>query len=112
MSPALNVFSGFRDPIHTVASNSIDAANATLGDGANHAHQLCFTGSAATRPSAPQSTPADGSITGRPPSSACTERNSFPRTCHVAHEFRSVHALLDELPMIEPSAAFDLRVHA
>ena len=27
-------------------------------------------------------------------------------------EFRSVHALLDELPMIEPSAAFDLRVHA
>ena len=28
------------------------------------------------------------------------------------NEFRSVHALLDELPMIEPSAAFDLRVHA
>src|SRR5260370_1335211 len=25
------------------------------------------------------------------------------------NEFRSVHALLDELPMIEPSAAFDLR---
>ena len=28
------------------------------------------------------------------------------------NEFRSVHALLDELPMIEPSAAFDLRVRA
>jgi anti-sigma factor RsiW len=28
------------------------------------------------------------------------------------NEFRSVHALLDELPMIEPSAAFDLRVNA
>ena len=33
--------------------------------------------------------------------------------CQVrVNEFRSVHALLDELPMIEPSAAFDLRVHA
>ena len=28
------------------------------------------------------------------------------------NEFRSVHALLDELPMIEPSEAFDLRVRA
>jgi anti-sigma factor RsiW len=28
------------------------------------------------------------------------------------NEFRSVSALLDELPMIEPSAAFDVRVHA
>ena len=28
------------------------------------------------------------------------------------NEFRSVHALLDELPMIEPSTAFDLRVRA
>jgi anti-sigma factor RsiW len=28
------------------------------------------------------------------------------------NEFRSVHALLDELPMIEPSAAFDVRVRA
>jgi anti-sigma factor RsiW len=27
-------------------------------------------------------------------------------------EFRSVHALLDELPMIEPSEAFDVRVRA
>jgi anti-sigma factor RsiW len=33
--------------------------------------------------------------------------------CHLrVNEFRSVHALLDELPMIEPSAAFDLRVRA
>jgi anti-sigma factor RsiW len=28
------------------------------------------------------------------------------------NQFRSVHALLDELPMIEPSAAFDVRVRA
>jgi anti-sigma factor RsiW len=28
------------------------------------------------------------------------------------NEFRSVSALLDELPMIEPSAAFDVRVNA
>jgi anti-sigma factor RsiW len=28
------------------------------------------------------------------------------------NEFRAVSGLLDELPMIEPSAAFDLRVHA
>lgn len=27
-------------------------------------------------------------------------------------EFRAVHSLLDELPQIEPSEAFDLRVHA
>jgi hypothetical protein len=29
-----------------------------------------------------------------------------------AAEFRAVSGLLDELPMIEPSSAFDLRVHA
>ncbi|PYT67201.1 MAG: hypothetical protein DMG39_24560 [Acidobacteria bacterium] len=29
-----------------------------------------------------------------------------------ANEFRAVSGLLDELPMIEPSEAFDLRVHA
>jgi anti-sigma factor RsiW len=28
------------------------------------------------------------------------------------NEFRAVNVLLDELPMIEPSAAFDIRVHA
>lgn len=28
------------------------------------------------------------------------------------NEFRAVSGLLDELPMIEPSAAFDLRIHA
>jgi len=33
--------------------------------------------------------------------------------CHVrVNEFRAVNVLLDELPRIEPSAAFDLRVHA
>ena len=29
-----------------------------------------------------------------------------------ANEFRAVSGLLDELPVIKPSAAFDLRVHA
>src|SRR5881396_2570843 len=32
--------------------------------------------------------------------------------CLRVNEFRAVSGLLDELPMIEPSAAFDLRVHA
>src|SRR5260370_28035078 len=33
--------------------------------------------------------------------------------CRVrVNEFRTVNVLLDELPMIEPSEAFDLRVHA
>src|SRR5437667_11209039 len=37
-------------------------------------------------------------------------------TCAVCqlrvNEFRAVHVLLDELPMIEPSAAFDVRMQA
>jgi anti-sigma factor RsiW len=34
-------------------------------------------------------------------------------TCQLrVNEFRAVSGLLDELPMIEPSAAFDIRVHA
>jgi len=33
--------------------------------------------------------------------------------CRVrVNEFRAVNVLLDELPMIEPSAAFDIRMHA
>jgi anti-sigma factor RsiW len=33
--------------------------------------------------------------------------------CRVrVNEFRAVHVLLDELPMIEPSAAFDVRMQA
>jgi len=33
--------------------------------------------------------------------------------CRVrVNEFRAVNVLLDELPMIEPSPAFDIRVHA
>jgi anti-sigma factor RsiW len=34
-------------------------------------------------------------------------------TCRMrVHEFRAVSGFLDELPIIEPSPAFDLRVHA
>ena len=32
--------------------------------------------------------------------------------CLRVNEFRAVTGLLDELPQIEPSAAFDARVHA
>src|SRR5271163_270619 len=72
-------------PSHTVASSSIDAANATRGDGANHAHQLCFAGSAATLARTRTSNAADGSITGSSSSKLPTARNSFTRKLHAAH---------------------------
>src|SRR5216684_9282152 len=85
MSAALNELLGGREPSHTIASSSIDAANATLGDGANHAHQPCFAGSAATRACTRKSNAADGSILGNSSSSTFTVRNSFTRTWHAAH---------------------------
>src|SRR5258708_799505 len=88
MSAALNELLGGREPSHTVASSSIDAANATLGDGANHAHQLCFAGSAATSACTRKSNASDGSIIGSSSSSTFTVRNSFTRTRHAAHVAR------------------------
>src|SRR5258707_1962640 len=85
MSPALNGSFGMRDPTHAIATASIAAANATLGDGANHAHQLCFAGSAATRACTRKSNASDGSILGNSSSSTFTARNSFTRTRHAAH---------------------------
>src|SRR5260370_7790569 len=90
LSPAaaLKGKSGGGDPSHTVDSSSIDAENATLGDGANHVHQLCFAGSAATRACRRTSKAADGSIVGSSSSNTFTARNSFTRTRHAAHVTR------------------------
>ena len=57
-----------------------------------------------------------GYVDGRLKESDRLEMEKHLSTCAPCQlrvtEFRSVHALLDELPMIEPSAAFDLRVRA
>src|SRR5256885_11037050 len=60
-------------------------SNATLGEDANHAHQSCFAGSAATRACVRASNAADGSIIGNSSSNTCTARNSFTRNWHTAH---------------------------
>src|SRR5260370_429930 len=52
---------------------------------ATHAHQLCFTGSAATRARTRTSNAADGSIIGNSSSNTFTARNSFTRNWHAAH---------------------------
>src|SRR6266436_3013384 len=87
--PLLPVFTLFgREPIQIVASSSIDAANAARGDGANTAHQLCFTGSAATRARTRASNAPEGSICGNSSSNPETARNSFTRTRQAAHPAR------------------------
>jgi anti-sigma factor RsiW len=57
-----------------------------------------------------------GYVDGRLKEGERLEMEKHLSTCALCqlrvNEFRSVHALLDELPMIEPSAAFDLRVRA
>ena len=57
-----------------------------------------------------------GYVDGRLKEGERVEMEKHLSTCAACqlrvNEFRSVHALLDELPMIEPSAAFDLRVRA
>jgi anti-sigma factor RsiW len=57
-----------------------------------------------------------GYVDGRLKESERLEMEKHLSTCAACqlrvNEFRSVHALLDELPMIEPSAAFDVRVRA
>src|SRR5262249_53183270 len=92
-----------RDPTHTVASNNIDAANATRGDGVSHAHQLCFTGSAATRARTRASNAGDGSIIGNSSSRPDTARNSSPRSRHVAHVSRCVSPSRASLAFSRPS---------
>lgn len=57
-----------------------------------------------------------GYVDGRLKEGERLEMEKHLSTCAVCqlrvNEFRSVHALLDELPMIEPSEAFDVRVRA
>ena len=57
-----------------------------------------------------------GYVDGRLKESERLEVEKHLATCAACrlrvHEFRAVSGLLDELPVIEPSAAFDLRVHA
>jgi anti-sigma factor RsiW len=57
-----------------------------------------------------------GYVDGRLKESERLEVEKHLATCGACrlrvNEFRAVSGLLDELPMIEPSAAFDLRVHA
>src|SRR4029077_5392176 len=85
------------------ASASIDAANATRGDGASHAHQLCLTGSAATRARTRASNAGDGSIIGNSSSKPDTARNSFTRKRHVAHASRCVSISRASLAFSRPS---------
>src|SRR5438270_8556031 len=74
-----------REPIQIVASSNNEAANAARGDGANTAHQLCFTGSAATRARTLASNAPEGSICGSSSSNPETARNSLTRTRQAAH---------------------------
>ena len=57
-----------------------------------------------------------GYVDGRLKEGERLEMEKHLETCAACrlrvNEFRSVNALLDELPMIEPSAAFDARVRA
>jgi anti-sigma factor RsiW len=57
-----------------------------------------------------------GYVDGRLKESERLEVEKHLAACAVCrlrvNEFRAVSGLLDELPVIEPSAAFDLRVHA
>ena len=57
-----------------------------------------------------------GFVDGRLKESERLEMEKHLLTCAACqlrvNEFCAVNVLLDELPMIEPSAAFDLRVHA
>ena len=57
-----------------------------------------------------------GYVDGRLKEGERLEMEKHLSTCAVCqlrvNEFRAVHVLLDELPMIEPSAAFDVRMQA
>src|SRR5467141_4727069 len=57
-----------------------------------------------------------GYVDGRLKEGERLEMDEHRSTCAVCqlrvNEFRAVNVLLDELPMIEPSAAFDVRVNA
>src|ERR1700730_19370261 len=91
------------DPIQIVANSNIEAANAARGDGANTDHQLCFTGSAATRARTRASNAPQGSIRGSASSNPETARNSFTRTRQAAHAARCASTSLCSLIFSRPS---------
>src|SRR5437016_13426222 len=73
-------------PTQIVASISTNAAIVTRGAGINHAHQLCFTGSAATRARTRKSNAAVGSIIGSSSNNPLTARSEERR---VGKEWRA-----------------------
>src|SRR5271157_4492488 len=96
--------------IHSAASNSMEAAKATRGETLNQAHQLSFTGSAATRARTRTSNSGEGSITGSSPSNPDTARNSFTRTEHGAHEARCFSTSRRSLSFSRPSRYSRIRL--
>src|SRR5690349_7880133 len=103
-----------RVPTQTVARTSIAAAIATRGAGINHAHQLCFTGSAATRACTRKSNAGEGSIIGSSSSKPLTARNSFTRRRHAAHAATcfstSSRSLSFKRPSTYPRILFSIRL--
>ena len=101
-------------PTQIVASISTNAATTTLGAGINHAHQLCFTGSAATRARTRKSKAAEGSIIGSSSNSPLTARNSLTRRRHAAHPARcfstSSRSLSFKRPSRYPRILFSIRL--
>src|SRR2546429_6949042 len=100
-------------PTQIVASISTNAAIVTRGAGINHAHQLCFTGSAATRARTRKSNAAVGSIIGSSSNNPLTARNSFTRRQHAAHPARcfstSSRSFSLKRPSTYPRILFSIR---
>src|SRR6266853_2501695 len=94
----------------SIANSNIDAANAIRGDGRIHAHQLCFTGSAATRARTRTSNAGVGSTIGSSPSKSLTERNSFTRTRQIAHAAKCFSASARSLSFSRPSMYARIRL--
>src|ERR1700726_4472355 len=91
------------DPIQIVASSNIEDANAARGDGANTDHQLCFTGSAATRARTRASNAPEGSICGNSSSNPETARNSFTRSRQAGQAARCASTSRCSLIFSRPS---------
>src|SRR5258708_25217459 len=80
------------------------------GDVRIHAHQLCFTGSAATRARTRTSNAGVGSTIGSSPSKSLTERNSFTRTRQTAHAAKCFSASARSLSFSRPSMYARIRL--
>src|SRR5437879_2622551 len=97
-------------PSQTIANNNIEAANAIRGDGRIHAHQPCFTGSAAILARTRTSNAADGSTIGNSLSKSLTDRNSFTRTRHVVQAARCFSISARSLSFSRPSTYPSIRL--